>query len=112
MHGGFDPAKDIKDINMETLVWDRSLRDYVLKCIDTGKELFWEKCIVAGHNSNGRGTPIVTDKYMMLDCGSPKRLLITEINSMEAFMAEPNKSKLVKFTLEETIKVPGIIRRR
>jgi serine/threonine protein phosphatase 1 len=111
VHGGCDPTKDIATQELHTLVWDRQLRNFVLKALQNGEELLWDKTIVAGHNSNGRGVPIITEKYMMFDCGGPKRLMVVELNSLEAFMAYPDKDRLIKYELEETVKPAGVFRR-
>ena len=81
-HGGYDPAKGVQETPLQILIWDRSLLKLVQLCIQEGKELPWNEIIVVGHNSNGRGEPVIKDKFMMLDCGSPKRLLVVEVNSL------------------------------
>jgi serine/threonine protein phosphatase 1 len=111
VHAGLDPMKGPEAHTMYTLAWDRSLKKLVGQLIQKGEELPWEQTVVCGHSSNGRGVPIIKDKYMMLDCGSPKRLLVVEANSMEAYMAHPDKKRLLKYELKETVKQKGIIRR-
>ncbi|MDP2683510.1 MAG: metallophosphoesterase [bacterium] len=104
VHGGFNPLSDISKVNIETLTWDRQLYKFVIEAIDNNQELPWDKVVVTGHNSFGRcRLPVITNKYMMLDCGGPKCLLITELQSMEAFMAFPDKNRLIKINLQETI---------
>ena len=97
VHGGCDPFIPLSDHPKEVLIWDRSLLKYVL----ADNDLTWRKCVITGHNATGRGEPVIKDKFMMLDCGSPKKLLVVELNSMEAWMATPNK-RLTKFELKET----------
>jgi serine/threonine protein phosphatase 1 len=104
VHGGCNPAKPIEDHPQEVLIWDRSLLQVVLNLIERDMDLPWEPIYVTGHNCNSRGVPVIKDKFMMLDCGSPKRLLVVELNSNEAFMAYPNKKRLLSFDLEETSK--------
>jgi len=110
-HAGCDPMVSIKDQSLEFLTWDRQLLNYVLKSINEDSPLPWDDIIVTGHNSNNKCEPIITDKYMMLDCGAPKKLLVVELNSMEAFIASYNKKRLVKFELKETVKRKSIFRR-
>ena len=40
----------------------------------------------------------------MLDAGSPKQLLIVELNSLEAFIAINGNKRLVKYKLNKTTK--------
>ena len=40
---------------------------------------------------------------MMLDCSSPKKLLVKKLYSMEAFMAYANKKRMVKYDFKEFI---------
>jgi len=42
---------------------------------------------------------------MMLDCGSPRRLLVAELQSMQAFMAINGNARLVKYQLKKTKKL-------
>lgn len=123
VHGGCDP-KDIKTWektlvwnkslnklvpeNMEVFAWDRYLCRSVLNSIKNGEELDWDEVIITGHSVGiGKGKPIIADKFMMLDCGSPQQLLVVELNSMEAFMAYNDKKRLLKYDLEETqIRLP------
>lgn len=110
VHGGCDPNTPINKQESEVLYWDRSLKQDVLKYINFGwpENVTWEKTIVTGHNGP---TPIIHEKFMMLDCGSPRQLLVVELNSMEAYMAYPDKDRLVKYELKETVKKSGSFRR-
>lgn len=109
IHGGLDPSIPVDKQEPDVLWWDRSLMRYVLNSINFGTtNMDWEGTIITGHNGP---TPIVHEKYMMLDVGSPRQLLVVELNSMEAFIAYPNKSRLVKYELKETVKKVGSFRR-
>lgn len=113
VHGGCDPKQPPTNFSIDTLAWDRSLLKLAELLVSNGEELPWDKTIVTGHNNKG-GVPFINSKFMMLDCGSPKQLLVVEVNSMEAYMAKPGK-RLVKYKLKETIikkKKPGLIKRR
>lgn len=120
MHGGCHPPeikewdkkliwdKSINKMapeNMSGITWDRQLCNMVLNKIQKGEELDWDETIVTGHNVGiGKGKPIITEKFMMLDCGAPNKLLVVELNSMEAFMAYNDKKRLLKYELQETVK--------
>lgn len=102
MHGGCDPSQPMNKQDPSQLYWDRDLVKKVKSSIAQNKpeEIFWDKTIVTGHNG---ATPVIHEKFMMLDCGSPDQLLVVELNSMEAFMSYPNKNRLVKYELKETV---------
>lgn len=99
VHGGFDPTKNPSDFNLETLTWDRSLVKLVEHMQEAGLEQDWDPVIVAGHST--RKKPIITEKFLMLDIGSPRQLLCVELNSMEAYLSRPQK-RLVKYKLQES----------
>lgn len=101
VHGGCNPLESPSIYPVEAITWDRSLFKFVKKMIQNNKELPWEKMIVTGHNNRG-GEPIITSKYLMLDCSSPRQLLVVELNSMEAFMSHHDK-RLVKFPMKDTV---------
>lgn len=111
VHGGLEPFIDPEIQDLEMMLWDRSLlkviKDYLLSCkiTKTKPELNWDKTIVCGHSVCPDQNPVITDKYMMLDCGSPQQLLVTELNSKQAYMAYPNKDRMVKFDLMKRKKI-------
>ena len=111
VHGGMDPTESAYKQDLESLVWDRALCKSVITAINRGYPLEWEKTIVTGHNVQNSRLPVISDKFMMLDCGSPKQLLVVELNSMEAFMAAPDKKRLVKYKLDPTEATRGFLRR-
>lgn len=45
--------------------------------------------------------PYLDSKSLSLDAGAPKRLIVMELNSMEAFTAKPRKKRLVKYDIQE-----------
>lgn len=106
VHGGCDPETPASKQDLEQVVWDRNLLKRVLKMIQNGQSPDWEKIIITGHSVQPNKKPIIKEKFMMLDAGAPKQLLVVELRSMEAFMAEGTNSRLVKYQLEETISVP------
>ncbi len=103
VHGGCDPEGDLFTQDPDVLMWDRSLLQNVVKAINEKQDLTWEKIIVTGHNVRPNRQPIIHPKFLMLDCGSPKQLLIAELRSMTGFMADPNKDRLVEITLNLTL---------
>lgn len=111
VHGGLNPLNSPSGQELEILVWDRSLLKFVQNAIQNNMPLVWEKTVICGHSVLSNKQPVIKFNYMMLDCGSPKQLLVAELNSMQAFMAYPDKDRLVKFELKETVKNPGLIRR-
>jgi serine/threonine protein phosphatase 1 len=109
VHGGLDPTESPSEQDLEVLVWDRSLVKFVLGAIESDKPLPWDKIVVTGHNVLKSKTPIVKkDKYFMLDCGSPKQLLVAELRSLKGYMSYPDQSRLVRYDLIETKKSPSL----
>ncbi|HVI41865.1 MAG TPA: metallophosphoesterase [Anaerovoracaceae bacterium] len=100
VHGGYNPTYPVEEHEPSHLYWDRDLIRYVQKAVNNNKpeDIFWNETIVTGHNGS---MPYLHDKFMMLDAGSPRQLLLLELNSMEAFMAYPNKKRLVKYNLQK-----------
>lgn len=91
VHGGIDPEKSLYSHSLEELVWDRALIKRIVSHIFNGTEPSWNKCIVTGHNFLPSGLPIIHSKFLMLDCGSPIRLLVVELKSLEAKMLVPDQ---------------------
>lgn len=101
VHGGYDPTKKPSDFPIDVLAWDRSLVKLVELLILNEQGQPWEPVVITGHTT--RKQPIITEKFMMLDIGSPRQLLCVELNSMEAYLSRPEK-RLAKYTLKESIK--------
>lgn len=102
VHGGCHPTESPKNYDVSILCWDRSLLKLVETLIKSDLPLEWKKTIITGHNT--RQIPVIKDNFMMLDIGSPKKLLAVEVYTREAYLAQPNKNRLVKFELKETKK--------
>lgn len=83
------------------LLWNRDLVNGVVKSMTENEDLNWKKTVVVGHSYTKSKKPILYQQFMMLDCGAPQQLLVVELNSMEAFMIHPNKTRMVKYSLEE-----------
>lgn len=106
VHGGLDPLESPANQDLEVLVWDRSLLKFVLQSLKLDQPLPWDVTVVTGHNVLAHKQPVITEKFLMLDCGSPKQLLVTELQSMESYMANPDYDRLVRYELKETIIKP------
>ena len=100
VHGGCHPEQPPSNYDLHTLCWDRSLVKLVTTLINNNTPPDWSKVIVCGHST--RREPVVHHKYMMLDIGSPRRLLVVEAHTREAFLAKPNKQRLVRYELVTT----------
>lgn len=114
VHGGMDPNVHPSKTSLEEIIWDRDLVKKTMHGIQNKNlKQDWEKPIICGHSVQKSLEPIITQKFMMLDCGSPKQLLVVEMNSLEAYMAYPNQSRMVKYELKETVAVPvqGFVKR-
>ena len=102
VHGGLDPTFDVSKHSIEELVWDRSLFEYVQRHVRTpipdAYPLDWKKTIIVGH-SGATGKPLITDKFMMLDISCANKLLVVELNSMQAFYAQVGKKRMVEYKL-------------
>ena len=96
-HAGWDPGAKAHEQDNEGLLWGNPLLGTVLKYKSRGIELPWEKTIVIGHYWKG---PVIYDKFMMIDVSKDKELMIVELNSREAFIAKPNKSRLVSYSTD------------
>lgn len=107
-HAGCDPTYPLEEQDDDIFLWDRSLYRTALRCIHKQVEMPWEKTVVTGHNYNG---PIISPKFMMLDCSHHKKLLTVELNSMEGFYAYPGRTRMLRADLEETTKLPTYVRR-
>lgn len=103
VHGGCDPHNLLINQEQEVLLWDRNLFKFVRSCILSNQEdkIDWNKIIVCGHSGP---KIIIHEKYMMLDAGSPSKLLVLELNSLEAFIADKDNDRLVKFDINKTSK--------
>lgn len=102
VHGGCHPEHHPSNYDISVLCWDRSLTKLVVKLTEMDAPLEWEKVIITGHSTYNR--PIIRDKFMMLDIGSPRQLLVVEANTREAFVAKHNKDRLVKFEIQPSTK--------
>lgn len=106
VHAGCDPTSPLLNQDRHELMWDRELFQIIIKeCVIPKIEPDWSKTLVTGHNGNTAGEPLITKKFMMIDCSYKRKLLAIELNSMEAFEARSGKNRLVKVTLEDRIAV-------
>lgn len=99
VHGGYNIGVPIQKHSKEELTWNRTLFEE----IKTGKiEKIWDRTIVTGHNGS-TGQPFITNKFMMLDISIADKLLVVELNSMEAFIAAKKKKRLISVALSESL---------
>lgn len=96
VHGGLDLLEPIYNQDVELLCWDRSTLKHVLELKAQNKEFEYDKVIVTGHSVLPNQNPIIEKNFLMLDCGSPKKLLMWELNSMTGYIAYPGQ-RLVKY---------------
>jgi serine/threonine protein phosphatase 1 len=111
VHAGLDLDKDLEDSSFQSLFFDRNLCTSVIRSIGMGEEVsaLSGKTIVAGANykelvklGSSSYKPLIREEFMMLDCGSPSRLLVVELRSMDAFLAKKGKKRLIRQTLHES----------
>jgi serine/threonine protein phosphatase 1 len=92
VHGGCNPQLPLKEQEVEEMVFDMSLWNYVQNRPDP---LPWEKKIVTGHNGRfGAQTPLIRDKFLMLDTSAYDKLMVTELRSMKACSVKVGKKRL------------------
>lgn len=104
VHAGCDPTTPLINQDRHELIWDRELFQIIIKeCVIPRIEPAWEKTLITGHNGNTAGEPLITKKFMMIDCSYKRKLLAIELNSMEAFEARKGKDRLVKVVLKDRI---------
>ena len=95
-HAGIDPLVATTHQDTHTLMWDRSLFQFMQN--NRNFDAPWEKTIICGHSWLG---PLITPKYMMLDCLRNNKLLCLELNSMEAFYAiGDGRKRMLKVSLK------------
>jgi serine/threonine protein phosphatase 1 len=100
VHAGMDLSKPVAKNSLKTLTWDRGLFGLMKRGNPLSEKIkSLDKCLITGHNHRG---PIITDNYMMLDCGAPKQMLLCELNSMGAFMVYPNKNRMISYEMKQT----------
>lgn len=108
VHGGLNPLEPVDKQDMEVLAWDGSLCAFVENAISVARgkkqkvNLPWQKIVICGHMARPNKMPIIADNYLMLDVGSPARLLITELRTRQAFLAQDKKDRLIKFKIENS----------
>lgn len=96
-HAGWDPGAQAHEQDSEGLLWGNPLISTVAKYKSKNIPLPWDKTIVVGHYWKG---PFIYDKYMMIDMSGTKELMIVELHSKEAFIAKPNKARLVSYSTD------------
>lgn len=98
VHAGCHPTFPLEEQLEDLLLWDRNLFNQMKKRVPHSVVAAdWQDTVICGHNGP---TPIFQTKYMMLDAGSPKRLLAVELHSRQAYLAEYNNERLVRFEIQ------------
>lgn len=106
-HAGYDPIGIISSNSLHDVLWDRNIfyfwKNYYARHPTMPKErseqyvMEWMKTgiqSIAGHN---HGSDIfISDQFVMLDAGSPERLVIYEARSRKAYMAKPGNERIIK----------------
>lgn len=108
VHGGCDPTKDMSLQDVDTFLWDRSLYAFCKKIASKGENLPWEKTVITGHNYDGVW---FYPGFLMLDASAKGKLMVVELNSMEAFAAYWGNKRLVKEKIVEAVVKPVAFRR-
>lgn len=94
-HGGFNPKIPLSDNGDNTFLFDvTSSKKYKQQW---GKEdqIVVDKVMIGAHNY-GSKEPIIFPKYFMLGGTAPKKLIVLDLNSMEACAAKRGKSRIYK----------------
>ena len=92
VHGGCDPYSSLKDQDIYTLLWDRT----VYQVAKTMQKMAWDKTIVAGHNSELSGKLFFGEKFWMIDSSLAKKVNVFEMTSRTGFSATVGNKRLVK----------------
>jgi len=106
VHAGCDPFQPLEDQSNDILLWDKSLYKFAINSIINKTTIPWSKTVITGHNYNG---PIITSKYMMLDCSRQGALACVELNSMQGYLAYPQRKRMLQFEVKETTSIPQYI---
>lgn len=107
-HAGYKYDEPPEKQKLEEVWWGSGIFSTAQGITNRGGVIPWEKTIVIGHYWKG---PYITDKFMMLDRTYFNEILVTELNSMEAYVAKPdNEKRLVKFRLQKA-EPKGVFRR-
>lgn len=95
VHAGCNPNMPLVDQPADLLLWDRNL----FEKMKAGKPMDWDDTIVCGHS--GAQGPLFRSKYLMIDAGSPKQLMCTELNSRQAYLAVQGNERLKSFKIPD-----------
>jgi serine/threonine protein phosphatase 1 len=96
VHGGCDPFVPLSEQDIKTMLWDRSVYSVMKNAIRI--IMPWRKKIIAGHNSQEDGQPLITNNFIMLDGSYADKLYLYEVNSGSLFSARKGKKRLVAET--------------
>lgn len=100
LHSGFNPAFSILENNIKNFVYDNLSGKYIKQCIKENKQPEFKDDYVFVVNSNPLGKrPAIHRKYFMLGGMAPARLLVMELNSVEACAIKTNKERIYKYNI-------------
>lgn len=99
-HAGYDVNKTPEEQDNEDLHWGNYIFSHARMYKKNKRIPPWDKTIVIGHYWKG---PFVSEKFIMLDVSSDANIMVAELNSMEAFLSKPNKSRMVKVNLNKVL---------
>jgi hypothetical protein len=101
-HAGYDPTLPIEEQSQNSIIWNRSLFNDISNKVKNKQQVNYDKIIITGqHSARTKNNPIILERYMMLDAGSPEKLIVFELNSMQCFAAYPGNGRLVRFDLDK-----------
>ncbi len=98
-HGGFNPQRSIAETNPITFAFDQSASQIYKQKWKSDSKLDVEKIMVGAHNHNGRA-PVIYPRYFMLGGTAPQKLIVIDLNSMEACAAKRGKSRIYKTNIK------------
>jgi hypothetical protein len=101
MHGSFDHKKKIAENTVQSFVYDISASRHTKECLSRGAEpeFIDDFIFIGSHNFNGK-EPFIYRRYMMLGGLAPKKLLVLDLNSMEARATSNGKERLRNFKIK------------
>jgi hypothetical protein len=94
-HGGFNPQRALSETTPLTFAFDQSASQIYKQKWKSGAKLDVEKIMIGAHNYNSNA-PIIFPRYFMLGGTAPRKLIVVDLNSMEACAAKRGKSRIYK----------------
>jgi hypothetical protein len=99
--GGFDIKKQFSENIEDNYIFDYSSSRYLKECLKLEKEPeFKDEYIFVGYNNFNSKEPYLHPRYLMLGETAPSKLIVFELNSMEAIACNINKQKTFKYSFK------------